>query len=309
MLRPGRQNGLRVCHKVAIRLYYYKGRNFGDALSPKLVERLSGKTVRYSHIRHAQMAAVGSILFSGSSLFLDRKRLFSAYGAGKLFMKAVDAAMPVLRIWGSGLLSDDMVADAIGVRKAEACALRGKHTRDVLERVGVVSCDQAKHIPLGDPGLLYPELLNEMPAKRYDIGIVLHASDREYGNALSAEFDRYGLKTCMVDVLQNDPLNAVKEIGECGKIVSSSLHGLVVADSLGIPSRHIVLSNLGQSPDEVLFKFNDYYSAFGIEDLPISVSAANISGRALWNAVPRVPRVATSLVEQVKAELKESFPL
>ena len=55
---------------VAIRLYWCRGRgrndpaqrNFGDYLSPLLVEMLSGKAVRYAPVHRADMMAIGSIL-------------------------------------------------------------------------------------------------------------------------------------------------------------------------------------------------------------------------------------------------------
>lgn len=46
----------------------------------------------------------------------------------------------------------------------------------------------------------------------------------------------------------------------CKYIISSSLHGLICADSICIPNRWIKLSELLGSD----FKFHDYYSVFDI---------------------------------------------
>ncbi len=50
------------------------------------------------------------------------------------------------------------------------------------------------------------------------------------------------------------------EISACARILSSSLHGLVVADSYGIPNARLVLSNQIIGGD---FKFRDYALGIG----------------------------------------------
>lgn len=61
-----------------------------------------------------------------------------------------------------------------------------------------------------------------------------------------------------IDV-QADPDTVIREAAKCERITSSSLHGLIVADSLGIPNRWI------HEPRVVGdgFKFRDYAAAFG----------------------------------------------
>lgn len=108
---------------------------------------------------------------------------------------------------------------------------------------------------LGDPGLLADELVT-VETKKYDLGIVPHWSDYRLAyNPTFLPFDRV-----VIDPRQ-DPLTVIRTIGECRKIVSSSLHGLVVADAFGLPRRFEYTSKFDHEGG--LFKFRDYSAALG----------------------------------------------
>lgn len=141
-------------------------------------------------------------------------------------------------IAGAGRLIWD---SPLNIDQAKILALRGP-----LSARGVPG-DYA----LGDPGLLANELA-PIKAKKYDIGIVPHWSD----NRLSTDprFTKFG--NHKVIQFNQDPLTIVRTIGECRKIVSSSLHGLIVADSYGIPRRFEYAPSL--DTEGGMFKFNDY---------------------------------------------------
>lgn len=118
-----------------------------------------------------------------------------------------------------------------------------------------------KNIVFGDPGLLCNELV-EVREKKYDLGLVPHWTD----TALEQNpiFKKYNPKIIRVS---DDPLKVIKEIGECKKIVSSSLHGIIIADAFGIPRRieisPRVLSHAHQEGG--LFKWRDYSASLGVE--------------------------------------------
>ena len=103
----------------------------------------------------------------------------------------------------------------------------------------------------------------------------------------------------VIDVRQK-PEPVIREIARCETILSSSLHGLVTADSLGIPNGWLRLS------DRVLgggFKFRDYYSALDLERLPVAFQGDESLGQMIDQAAaPDGHRIAA-----VKASLEQAF--
>lgn len=115
-------------------------------------------------------------------------------------------------------------------------ALRGKLTADNLQSSAV----------LGDLGLLASRLWIREPA-RYNIGVVRHYVDK----------DDYPFADIIIDATE-DAETVIKKISSCRVILSSSLHGLIIADSYGIPNMRI-------ARDDVLtgnWKWMDYKTAF-----------------------------------------------
>ncbi len=55
-------------------------------------------------------------------------------------------------------------------------------------------------------------------------------------------------------------LEVIDQVTRCDFILSSSLHGLVIADAYGVPSRWVKLSD---RPKGDGFKYGDHYSAIG----------------------------------------------
>ena len=103
---------------------------------------------------------------------------------------------------------------------------------------------------LGDLGLLANELVR-VETKRYKLGVVPHWSDREL--AADPRFTRYD--PVIIDPT-GDPLDVIRTIGECDKIVSSSLHGIVLADAFGIPRRIEYARRFDREGGD--YKFRDY---------------------------------------------------
>lgn len=114
---------------------------------------------------------------------------------------------------------------------------------------------------LGDPGLLADELV-KIRDKRYDLGIIPHWTDMTLEH--DPRFTKYNPKIIRVG---NNPLEVIQEISYCKKIVSSSLHGIILADAFGIPRRIEISPRVLSRPDQEggLFKWLDYSASLGIK--------------------------------------------
>ena len=87
----------------------------------------------------------------------------------------------------------------------------------------------------------------------------------------------------------------IHEIAKCEHILSSSLHGLVVADALGIPNGWIKLS------DRVVgdgFKFKDYGTAIKRKHSPIF-----INGNEILKVLIKSTTIDKKRVNEVKSVL------
>lgn len=114
---------------------------------------------------------------------------------------------------------------------------------------------------LGDPGLLADELVPQVE-KIYDLGIIPHWTDKTL--ELDPRFTKYNPKIIRVS---DDPLKVITEIGQCKRIISSSLHGIILADAFNIPRRIEIaprmISHMKQEGG--LFKWLDYSASINMK--------------------------------------------
>lgn len=154
-------------------------------------------------------------------------------------------AKPGTMVLGSGI---------IGMRE-ELCPnanwlfVRGSITRNKVIMSG------GKCPPIfGDPGLLLPMMCDESK-KQYDVGIIPHFVDYEFVKKYYPDYN-------IIDILNKDPFQVVKEITKCRSIISSSLHGIICAHAYGIPAAWVKFSNKLKGDD---IKFYDYYSSINMQ--------------------------------------------
>lgn len=266
----------------SIKLYWCRGegrsdprkQNFGDYLSPLLVEIFSGRKVEYAPVQQADLMAVGSIL--------GRESKAKRWG---LFPRR-------LHIWGTGTGSEQ--AHYSGRHYYHA--VRGTLTRDQIDGLHGSPV-------LGDPGLLAPWVLGEREqpvAKRIRVGIIPHYADQ--AEPAVAELLAAIPGARLINVFS--PVKQVlAEIASCDFVLSSSMHGLIVADSFGVPNQWLLLSR-GRISE---YKFADYYSAFGISGIqPLLPQTVLQGGEGLLERL-RADYARPGLA-QIQQALVGSFP-
>lgn len=108
---------------------------------------------------------------------------------------------------------------------------------------------------LGDPGLLADELVGPQ-VKQFKLGILPHWSDQDLTKR--HEWDQYGPLRIYPSW---HPRDVIAAIGKCEKLVTSSLHGLILADAFGIPRRFEHATRLDK--EGKYLKHLDYSASIG----------------------------------------------
>lgn len=144
-------------------------------------------------------------------------------------------------VWGSGFLFEH---HQITFSQLDVRAVRGPLTRQILINQGIF-CPEI----YGDPALLFPRYFPEFQRGEivYDYIIIPHIGEMY----LFLPYKNVVFPTEPWDEVLNKILRAKL-------VISSSLHGIILAEAYGIPARMLMM-NLNTS----LFKFKDYYEGTG----------------------------------------------
>jgi pyruvyltransferase len=222
--------------------YFDFENNWGDSVNPYLFEKITGKkvissNVMYNFLKRDEILGVGSIIVGDLSNYV---------------------------IWGSGIMWEDI---KLYNKPKEVLALRGLKTLKKIQEVGG-NCGV-----FGDPVLLFPEIFSSQNIeKKYKYGIVPHFKDK---NKIGVQniINLNNPEVKIIDI-QNGIEEFVIDILNCENILSSSLHGLILAEAYGIPTCRLIFSEEMKGGD---FKFFDYYSGVGINEMETVVIHDDIS--------------------------------
>lgn len=269
-----------------LKVYYAKVPNMGDVLNRDIIEKCFGYEVE----RHSYLTAQVSGIGSGLGNFTYEGQ------AWKNALKAVSGILfPEVYIWGTGFVRYKDADTRLYKRKTHVCAVRGELSKRRVEAM----VGHALDVPTGDAGILASSILNRIPEKRYDVGVIAHYKEQEEP-AFKRLLERYP-NSCFIDV-RKTPLEVTESIAQCETVISSSLHGLIIADSLRVPNVHVVVTDrlLGDG-----FKFDDYYSAYGLDHRFIDLRQEETGS---LEDIRRSYRITDAMVEDKKSGMLASFP-
>lgn len=207
-------------------------RNFGDELAPVILTDISPTTkVQHTALRHASLVMIGSIL-----------------------QRAALEALPGTAVIGSGVpggLSARVIERAAsGARNLDIRMVRGPLTRNLLQL--------PKRIELGDPALAIN--CDGYRADKTGKGlIVAHYSAGQSGKRMGQLLDHGRRLGCDVAFTWEDPYSMLQRITSAAFVLSTSLHGLILADLSGVPALPITHAPTAHED----FRFADYAATVG----------------------------------------------
>jgi pyruvyltransferase len=166
----------------------------------------------------------------------SKEKLLLAAGSILHFAKNGDV------IWGSGFRENPLSENRFS--HLDVRAVRGPKTREFLIKMGI-DCPEV----YGDPAILmsylFPEFKKEEPI--YDYIIIPNIGEI----SCFTNYKNIVLPTCPWDEI-------VKKMMQSRLVISSSLHGIIVAESFGVPARLLKMTWI-----EPLLKYQDYYESTG----------------------------------------------
>lgn len=207
--------------KKGVNLEWWSGSvNLGDNLANVILDwMLARKEIENNNLnRIVHLMTVGSLI--GANMF--------------------DAV-----VWGSGLMNIRNLSNLIrnsDTVKYDIRAVRGPLTKDILQQVGY----DVSNVIIGDPGVLLPLMYtSSYSIKKYSYTVIPH-----HANKVKNFDNRFNY----LDIQTKDYKTFVDTICKSELVISSSLHGLIIAEAYGIPA---VFMNDGVN--EQLLKYYDWY--------------------------------------------------
>lgn len=240
--------------------WWNKKKNLGDVLSPVVCEWM--------------------LASRGISLEQETTETKHLFGIGSVIgMGNFDAV-----VWGSGVHTFKTIKDVVEqrkYRKYDIRAVRGPITASVLEACGY-QCPKV----YGDPAVLMTEVYYPTEVeKKYKISAILHI---EHQNIEKPDDIHY------IDMNTIDYKKVIDEIMVSEKIISSSLHGIILAETYGVPAVF-----LSEGMEDELLKFYDWYYATGRRNVVI----ANTIQEAIEMFGMELPDLT-----EMRENLKKTFP-
>lgn len=187
-------------------------------------------------------------------------------------------------IWGSGIHTFRTIKDIVNqskYRKYDIRAVRGPITAEILTSCGY-KCPKI----YGDPAVLMKNIYKPSNIeKKYKYSAILHIEHQDIDRFENMHY---------INMNTTDYKKVIDEIVASEVIISSSLHGIILSETYGVPA---IFLKHGMSNE--LLKFYDWYFSTGRNN----VKMAN----TMQEAVNMVPMELPNL-EEMQEKLIQKFP-
>lgn len=243
--------------------------NFGDLIGPYLYSKITGRLPRLKNPSNYNITT--TYLTVGSILWWCREDSI---------------------IWGSGIIFSDQVFP----KPHSVYSVRGPLTRERFLKQGY-SCPPI----YGDPALLMPLFFHPELTSKYVLGVVPHYTDEAQCEKLIKASDTIQI----IDVL-DEIETVVENILKCDFIISSSLHGLIIAHAYGIRAHWVKFTD-NLWGDNV--KFFDHFQSLGIfDDVKCDVISKEMELIELLELFEGSVQPSLDIVKSIQAGLLDSCP-
>ena len=207
------------------------------------------KTIRAHWAKYSNN--FGDILTPYILRHLGAQAVFVGRGTPNKFL-AVGTLMERVKagdtVWGSGAIPQKRGRHFQAPPNVTFLAVRGPKTRELVVGAEVPEV-------YGDPGLLLPRFYTPKRTSEFSVGIIPHEVEKD----VQVPTDDPSVLVIDINAGVHEVINAV---AKCDLVLSSSLHGVVVAEAYGIPAVWVRMTNRIHGGN---YKYNDYLISTGRE--------------------------------------------
>ena len=246
--------------------------NFGDELNPYLVSKITGKKI------------------------VRKKSLWQRFQFRRIYIaigSVMNKANKNTIVWGSGIIKKNEMLS----KSAIYTAVRGPLTQKRMLECGLVP-----PTIIGDPALLLPLYYTPKITKKYTLGIIPHVVDYHLVK------DKLNNTPDVVVIDFTQEIEATIDlIVSCNTLISSSLHGIIVANAYNKPAVWCSFSN-NLAGDDV--KFYDYFQSVEMMENIEKVKIDSIDINELKTIVLNAEKIKPSMdvIQYIQQQLIENHP-
>ena len=263
--------------------------NFGDALNPYLINKLSGCKVIYCNYKNPNIKTEIKYIINEVTHFRrpDINRLIPPFfRKNKRIILAIGSILSHSQsnflIWGAGYMNESEHTNG-----GNLYATRGPFSAEKLHKEGFPLCKI-----YGDPALLLPLIYTPIINNKQDLGIIPHWKEYNY-------FTNHFKNKNIINLANHNIEQVITQIVSCRYILSTSLHGIIIAHAYGIPALWIIQGNI----DTDGIKFKDYFASVGIPFYSGEFSMDDLSSTQYENFPQEIknlmlPKVSLKRIQQ-----------